>query len=177
MKKIIRKLLNYYISDDYQKKLFWEYRNKYKESNFKLKKIYYSLKYRKINRRYNSSIPIETKIYGEVVLPHGLNGIFISQGAKIGKNCTIFHQVTIGSNTLEDTKKNGAPIIGDNVYIGSGSKIIGGIKIGDNVRIGANCVIVQDIPSNHTVVMNKPRLIPHKFKKDNSFKEYKFKKY
>ena len=86
-------------------------------------------------------------------LPHGLNGIIISHNTVIGKNSTIFHQVTIGEG------KNGAPIIGDNVLIGAGAKIIGKIKIGDNVKIGAGCVVSCDIPDNCTVVLEKPRII------------------
>jgi len=85
--------------------------------------------------------------------------VFVSSGAKIGKSCVIFHQVTIGSNTLADTKNPGAPTIGDNVYIGTGAKIIGGIHVGNNVRIGANCVVTKDIPDNTTVVLSAPRLI------------------
>lgn len=53
----------------------------------------------------------------------------------------------------------GAPNIGDDCYIGAGAKIIGNINIGNNVRIGANCVVVEDIPDNCTVVMDKPRII------------------
>ena len=45
--------------------------------------------------------------------PHGINGIVISQNAVIGKNCFISHQVTIG------TSMGKAPVIGDNVYIGT----------------------------------------------------------
>lgn len=86
-------------------------------------------------------------------LPHGLNGIIISHNAVIGKNATIFHQVTIGEG------KNGAPTIGDNVLIGAGAKIIGNIKIGNNVSIGAGCVVTCDIPDNCTVVLEKPRII------------------
>lgn len=56
-------------------------------------------------------------------LPHGLYGIMVSHNAVIGKNATIFHQVTIGEGN------GGAPTIGDNVYIGVGAKIIGGIKL------------------------------------------------
>ena len=85
--------------------------------------------------------------------PHGLYGIIISKNAKIGENCTIFHQVTIGEG------RDGAPFIGDNCYIGCGAKIIGNIKVGNNVKIGANCVVVEDIPDNCTVVLEKPRLI------------------
>ncbi len=86
-------------------------------------------------------------------LPHGLYGIVVSHNAVIGKNATIFHQVTIGEGN------NGAPTIGDNVYIGAGAKIIGNIKIGNNVKIGANCVVFMDVPDNCTVVLPKPRII------------------
>lgn len=104
-------------------------------------------------------IGYNTKFKSIPILPHGYNGIFISNEAKIGKNCVIFHQVTIGSNTLVDSKGKGSPIIGDNCYIGAGAKIIGGIKIGNNVRIGANCTVFQDIPDNSVVVSNTPRVI------------------
>lgn len=85
--------------------------------------------------------------------PHGLYGIIISHNAHIGKNATIFHQVTIGEGV------GGAPTIGDNCYIGAGAKITGNIHIGNNVRIGTNCVVVEDIPDNATVVLSKPRVI------------------
>ena len=51
----------------------------------------------------------------------------------------------------------GAAIIGDNVFIGAGTKIIGSVKIGNNVTIGQNCVIVKDIPDN-CVVVNDAKL-------------------
>lgn len=88
-------------------------------------------------------------------LPHGLNGIIVSHNVVVGKNCTIFHQVTIGEG------RGGAPTIGDNVMIGAGAKLVGGIRIGNNVRIGAGCVVVQDIPDNATVVLDNIRIISH----------------
>lgn len=122
--------------------------------------------------RNNADIPLETQIDSLPTFPHGLTGIFISCGAKIGKNCVIFHQVTIGSNTLPDSRGKGSPVIGDNVYIGCGAKIIGNVRIGNNVRIGANCVVTQDIPDNATVVLEKPRIIVHSEPKDNRFIVY-----
>lgn len=98
-------------------------------------------------RSFNADIPTDTSIAGIPTFPHGLNGIFISAGAKIGEHCTIFHQVTIGSNTLKDSKNPGSPIIGDDVFIGAGAKIIGGITVGNHVRIGANCVVTKNIPT------------------------------
>ena len=80
-------------------------------------------------------------------------------------DCYISHQVTIGRS------KNQVPVIGDNVYIGPGAKIFGGIKVGNNVRIGANCIVFQDIPDNATVVLEKPRIII----KDSEYQYYAFK--
>lgn len=110
-----------------------------------------------------SSIGYNSIIEGIPIFPHGINGIFISGSAVVGKNCVIFQQVTIGSNTLPDSKNNGAPIIGDNCYIGAGAKIIGNVNIGDNVRIGANCVVFKDVPSNSVVVTQSPRIIQKEY--------------
>jgi serine O-acetyltransferase len=117
--------------------------------------------------RNNADIPLIARIDGMPVFPHGLSGIFLSNGAKIGKNCVIFHQVTIGSNSLPDSPGHGAPVIGDDVYIGCGAKIIGNVRVGSNVRIGANCVVTRDVPDNATVVLEKPRVIVHAEPRDN----------
>lgn len=114
-----------------------------------------------INRSYGSGIPIRSEIE-EFDAPHGFSGIFISKKAVIGKNCTIYQQVTIGSNEDKASSHYGAPKIGNNVLIGAGAKIIGNIKIGDNVKVGSGCVVSEDIPDNSTVVMPHPRIIPKK---------------
>lgn len=88
------------------------------------------------------------------VLPHGINGIVIHPTCVIGKNVTIMHQVTIGTR-----KVNKSAVIGDNVFIGAGAKILGDISIGNNVKIGANAVVLEDIPDNSTVVGNPARII------------------
>ena len=121
-------------------------------------------------RKFRGVIPLSAQIDGLPVFPHGAAGIFISMRAKIGTGCTIFHQVTIGSNTLEDSKHQGAPVIGDNVFIGCGAKIIGGVHIGNNVCIGANCVVTKDVPDNSTVVMPEFRVIPRKSKNPPVFR-------
>ena len=103
--------------------------------------------------------------------PHGMKGIFVSQGAKIGYGCVIFQHVTIGSNTLPDSKGKGTPTIGNNCYIGAGAKIIGNVKIGQNCRIGANCVVVKDLSDNSLAVLPFPRVI-EKNHLDNQFDSY-----
>ena len=77
--------------------------------------------------------------------------------------------MTIGSNTLADSRGQGAPVIGSNVYIGAGAKIIGGVTIGDNARIGANCAVTFDVPANATVVLAAPRVILRDTPRDNTF--------
>jgi len=106
---------------------------------------------------------------GPPVFPHGLHGIFISGGASIGKNCVIFQQVTIGSNTLPDSKGKGAPCIGDSCYIGAGAKIVGNVRIGNNCRIGANCVVFEDMPDNSVAVLQRPNIIKRQRLMDNRF--------
>ncbi len=152
-------------------KYFWKVRTKALGGNF-IVRYTNKYKYRKLLGKYCSMIPLGAKFDGMPSLPHGLNGIFISAGAVIGKNCTIFQQVTIGSNTLKDSGGTGTPVIGDNVYIGAGAKIIGGVKIGNNVRIGANCVVVKDVPDNCTVVLEKPRVIYHEEARDNKYRTF-----
>ncbi len=129
---------------------------------------YYRYKYSRHISRFHAFIPRQTNFESCPVFPHSLYGVFISMGAKIGKNCIIFHQVTIGSNTLPGSRGYGAPTLGDNVFVGAGAKIIGGVKIGNNVRIGANCVVTSDVPDNCVVVLEKPRVI-QKDRLENSF--------
>lgn len=167
MKKIIDKIFDAFIKSN-SDITYMKIRNKLKKKSSTFMRFYYKFKLIKILRKNGAYIPSSTEIGEGVCFPHGLFGIFISQGAKIGKNCVIFHQVTIGSNTLSDSSKKGSPTIGDNCYIGAGAKIIGNIVVGDNVRIGANCVVVTDIPSNSTVVNQKPRII-EKNNEINSF--------
>ncbi|MFH6770575.1 serine acetyltransferase [Gaetbulibacter aestuarii] len=104
----------------------------------------------------NSFLPFNNKIKGPLNLMHGTYGIFISGKAVIGRNCSIYQQVTIGSNMLVDSKTLGSPNIGDNVVIGAGAKIIGNIKVGNNVRIGANAVVFFDVPDESVVVLGSP---------------------
>jgi len=75
--------------------------------------------------------------------------IILHSDVKIGENCSIVSGVLIGTLGLGNT---GVPVIGNNVYIGAGAKILGGIRIGSNVKIGANAVVITDVPDNVTAV-------------------------
>ena len=147
--------------------LFWLSKNIYiylKRKHLRVLSFVFIIVCKIINRINNSGIPVNEKI-NKFNSPHGFSGIYISKEAEIGKNCTIYHQVTIGFNDITTSKNYGAPIIGDNVYIGAGAKIIGKITIGNNVKIGANCVVAENIDDNSTVVMPHPRIIKREGKK------------
>ena len=94
------------------------------------------------------SIPLRCRIGGGLRMPH-TNGIVINVNARIGTNCEIYQQVTIGEI------RGGFPEIGNGVSIGPGAKILGAVKIGDGARIGANAVVVSDVPPGATVLAPK----------------------
>lgn len=109
--------------------------------------------------RKGSFVGITSQFAGMPCFPHGVQGIFISNTAKLGKDVVIFQQVTIGSNTLPDSEHPGSPVIGDQVFIGAGAKIIGGITVGDRCRIGANAVVYEDMPPDSVAVCAPTKVI------------------
>lgn len=98
-------------------------------------------------------------------LPHGPNGIIISKFAKIGRNCRIYHQVTIATKKIDD--KFVSAIIGDNCTLGAKCTILGGVRVGNNVKVGANAVVTKDIPDNCTVAGVPAKIIKEMKKNDN----------
>ena len=110
-----------------------------------------------------------TQIGDGLVLEHGGNGVIIHSASKIGNNVVIYQQVTIGGYGLSHfdkeyrdnniAKSEGCPVIGNNVVIGAGAKILGNIKIGNNARIGANAVVLKDVPDGATAVGIPARII------------------
>lgn len=86
-------------------------------------------------------------------------GITINPNAIIGKNCNIHKGVTIGQENRGERK--GAPVIGDSVWIGVNSTIVGKIMIGDDVLIAPNTYVNKDIPS-HSIVFGNPCIIKSK---------------
>ncbi len=100
-----------------------------------------------------ADIPLNSHLGGGLILTHP-NGIVIHPEARIGVNCLIFQQVTIGVGPVP-----GVPDIGGNVDIGAGAKILGGIHVGDHARIGANSVVIQDVPAGATAVGLPARII------------------
>ena len=107
---------------------------------------------------YNSSIPYEAEIGRNTKFGYGGIGVVIHKKAKIGSSCIISQQVTIGGKL----GCKSLPVIGDNVEICAGAKIIGDVKIGNNVTIGVNSVVNKDIPDNAIVAGVPAKIIRFK---------------
>jgi len=98
---------------------------------------------------YSAVIPSETEIGEGTILAHGGLGNVFHPKSMIGKRVLIAHGVTIGGKS---DKSGGVPVIGDDVYIGAGAKILGDITIGNNSLIGANAVVIKSVPAGSLVV-------------------------
>lgn len=95
---------------------------------------------------FNSDI--HCRLPADVHMPHPY-GIVIHPQAVIGHRVTVMQQVMIGGR---DQDENIAPVIGDDVSIGAGARVLGDVRIGNGAIIGANAVITRDIPPGATVV-------------------------
>ena len=99
---------------------------------------------------FGMEIAMRCEIGPGLCFPHTF-GIVIG-ASRIGRNALIYHGVTLGAKEMDMLYDPGKrPIVGDNVVIGSGAKVMGGIEIGDNVVIGANAVVTQSVPPNVVV--------------------------
>lgn len=90
-----------------------------------------------------------------LVILHSV-GVVINSKVRGGDNIVIESGVVIGE------EKKGCPVLGNNIFIGSGAKIFGGITIGDNVIIGANAVVNKDVPPDVVVGGIPARILKQK---------------
>jgi serine O-acetyltransferase len=94
---------------------------------------------------FGLEIPSGADIGGGLYIAHPIGTVIMPR--RIGKNCTIIAAITIGMRN-----EWAFPDIGDEVFIGAGARVLGGIRIGNQVNIGANSVVIQDVPDGATVV-------------------------
>ncbi|MBL8013006.1 MAG: serine acetyltransferase [Candidatus Omnitrophica bacterium] len=101
------------------------------------------------------SIPSSAKIGKGFYVGH-FGGIVLHSDVVMGENCSIGPGVLIGTRGLGN---KGVAVIGNNVYIGVGAKVLGKITIGNDVKIGANAVVVTNLPDGATAVGIPARII------------------
>lgn len=92
-------------------------------------------------------------------IAHGQCGLVLAPRSRIGDDCIIRHNVTLG-RLGRGTPEKDVPRLGDRVEIGAGAVLIGSIAIGDDVLIGPNVVVREDVPPATAVLSETPRLKP-----------------
>ena len=109
-------------------------------------------------RKYGLEISKDARIGEGLYLGHPYN-ITVNGGCRIGNNVNLHKGCTIGRENRG--KREGAPIIGDCVYVGINSTIVGKVNIGNDVLIAPNSYINFDVP-DHSVVIGNPGVIHYK---------------
>lgn len=99
-------------------------------------------------------------VIGQRFCVHTCRGLLITNKVVIGDDCMVNAQVCI-VNAAND-RGQGVPVIGSNVRIGIGAKVMGGIRVGDHARVGANAVVIRDVPGGHLAVGVPAALKPRK---------------
>ncbi len=99
-------------------------------------------------------IPTSARIGPGVLLVHPYN-VLIGPGAQLGEDCSLFHEVTVGTGPSP-----GMPRIGNGVALFVGSRVLGGVEVGDGTEVGANCVVTNSVPPGSIVAPTPCRAFP-----------------
>ncbi|MGN6620911.1 MAG: serine O-acetyltransferase [Sphingomonas sp.] len=98
--------------------------------------------------KYGIAIPEYTRI-GPGLFINRFGGVMVNGDAIIGANCNITHGSMLGQ--LNRGARAGSPVVGDDVFLAAGCKVIGHIRIGDRAAVGANAVVTKDVPDDGVV--------------------------
>jgi serine O-acetyltransferase len=100
-------------------------------------------------------IDAQATIGGGLYIGH-IGGVHINPGAVLGRRCDLAHRVTIGASGMG---REGSPVLGDDVYVGTGATLAGKIKVGDGAKIAANTLVIGNVPAGATVMGVPGRII------------------
>jgi serine O-acetyltransferase len=132
----------------------WGLSRRYAVSRWLANKVYGLLKLLILNVT-KVWIPPQVTIGSDFHIIHAEGSLSIHPDVVIGNRCGVMHNVTIGTNMGP-----GAPTIGDDVFIGVNSTVLGRIRIGDRVRIGANTAVSTNVPSDSIVIGSPAKIYP-----------------
>ncbi|MBI5263401.1 MAG: serine acetyltransferase [Bradyrhizobium sp.] len=120
----------------------------------KLCSFIYKILFKLVQILTGIELPCEVIVGRNFIIDH-FGGIIISGYARFGDNCRIRNGVVVGLRRVDEPC---APVIGNNVDIGAGAKLLGAITVGDNSIIGANAVVLDDVPAN-SIAIGVPAVI------------------
>lgn len=130
--------------------------------------------YNRRNYKYGIYLPAETNIGPGVFFVHNFP-LVVHEATVIGENCIIHPNVQLGTSR----GKKGAPVIGDNCFLGNGCHIIGNPHIGNWVFISPGAFVCKDIPAGsvvgfgiNNIISNKGKETMIKFLQPNAMKLY-----
>lgn len=150
--------LKRYNGASYYMRMFHYFFRKSQFANGKISQKVYRVLFSFIKKKHFLEIYWDAKIGKGLYLGHPY-GITINPNAIIGENVNLHKGVTIGQENRG--KRQGVPVIGNEVWIGINSTIVGNIKIGNDVLIAPNSFVNCDIP-DHSIVFGNPCIIKHK---------------
>ena len=110
--------------------------------------------------RAGMDFPWTASIGPGLALTHGWS-LVVSRGARIGRNVTLFHGVTLGRRdriNADGERDTGYPVLEDEVWVGPHAVIVGGVTIGRGSRIGAGAFVTSDVPP-YSVVAGNPSCV------------------
>lgn len=132
---------------------YYNYRLKHSPSIIeKVKYLYYIRKRNILGARLGLEIGTENIAPGLLVY-HYAGGCVVNGGSIIGKNCHLHGNNCIGNAGPHDLH---CPVIGDNVMIGVGAKIIGNVNIADGIKIAAGAVVVHSFDESNITIAGVP---------------------
>lgn len=122
----------------------------YSNTGNKLLALFYKLRLHKLQNLYAIHVPINTCGKGLRIMHVG--PVLINAGAVVGENCAFHMNTALVAGGTNDE----APVIGDNVVIGVGAVVLGGVRIASYTAIGANAVVNKDVTEEDTAVAGVP---------------------
>lgn len=112
--------------------------------------LYYLSRKNQLGNKLGFKIPHNTIGAGLTIYHHG--EIIVNEGVRIGENCKLHGGNCIGNNGISDQ----SPVVGNDLDLGIGAKIIGNIKMGNNIRVGANAVVTKTFDKDNIVLVGVP---------------------
>ena len=126
------------------------YYNTAKTKMGKLLYLYYLSRKNRLGNKLGFKIPHNCFGAGLTIYHHG--EIIVNESARIGERCVLHGGNCIGNNGRND----GVPVIGDDLNLGIGAKVIGAVTLGNGVRVGANAVVSNSFEDGHVVLVGIP---------------------
>ena len=134
-------------------KLYWNYTGVRATWLYRLSHWFYQQRipfipgilWRRTIRRFGLDIVPSVPIGPGLYIAHPVGTVVMAR--RLGSNVSLITAITIGMRNSHDF-----PFIGNDVTIGAGARVLGGIVVGDNANIGANAVVIQDVPPGATMV-------------------------